>query len=61
MLCAKILVGMIFIYVGYVNFDVPDRQKRLNRFNNCATILVFLITIINVLVSGFGISTDSTT
>ncbi|XP_017492348.1 PREDICTED: ninjurin-2-like [Rhagoletis zephyria] len=54
----QVLVGAIFIYLGYINFDDTERQKRLNRYNNIATILVFLITILNVLISGFGISTE---
>ncbi len=58
LLLLQVLVGAIFIYLGYINFDDTERQKRLNRYNNIATILVFLITILNVLISGFGISTE---
>lgn len=56
----QVLVGIIFIFVGYINLDDPDRQKRLNRLNNVCTILIFIITVINVFIAGFGISTEAT-
>ena len=52
----KILVGMLFVSIGTSDFNDLARQRRLNFFNNMATIAVFLITIINILIAGFGLS-----
>nr|XP_027205315.1 ninjurin-2-like [Dermatophagoides pteronyssinus] len=50
----EVLVGIIFIYLGYHNIEHEQRQKRLNNLNNITTILVFIITVINVFISGFA-------
>ena len=52
----KILVGILFVSIGTSDFNDLTRQRRLNLFNNTATIAVFLITIINILIAGFGLS-----
>ncbi|OTF83817.1 Ninjurin-1-like protein [Euroglyphus maynei] len=52
----QVLVGILFIYLGYHNIDNKQQQKRLNNLNNITTILVFIITVINVFISGFGIN-----
>lgn len=57
----QVIVGTLFIVVGYINFNDTNKQKRLNYMNNIATILVFIITVINVFIAGFGIGSDATT
>ncbi|XP_075679021.1 ninjurin-2-like isoform X2 [Dermatophagoides pteronyssinus] len=54
----QVLVGIIFIYLGYHNIEHEQRQKRLNNLNNITTILVFIITVINVFISGFAYEND---
>nr|XP_046918093.1 ninjurin-2-like isoform X1 [Dermatophagoides farinae] len=50
----QVLVGIVFIYLGYNNLENEQRQKRLNNLNNLTTILVFIITVVNVFISGFA-------
>lgn len=54
----QVLVGVLFIYQGLINLNEPNRQKRLNIINNLSTIMVFVITVINVFISGFGFGND---
>ncbi|KAH9528411.1 hypothetical protein DERF_002360 [Dermatophagoides farinae] len=54
----QVLVGIVFIYLGYHNLENEQRQKRLNNLNNLTTILVFIITVVNVFISGFGINNN---
>uniref|UniRef100_A0A834VA89 Ninjurin-2 n=2 Tax=Sarcoptes scabiei TaxID=52283 RepID=A0A834VA89_SARSC len=54
----QVLVGVLFIYLGYHNLENEDRQKRLNKMNNVTTIIVFIITVINVFIAGFGINNE---
>lgn len=55
----QVIVGAIFVLVGYINFNDQNRQKRLNLFNNIASIFVLIITVINVLIGGFGLNFDN--
>ena len=45
--------------MGYIDLNEPRRQRKLNIINNIATIAVFIITIINILIAGFGINSSS--
>ena len=51
-------MGAIFVIIGYINFNDENKQKRLNLMNNIATVFVFIITVVNVLIAGFGLNFD---
>ena len=53
--CLQVIVGVLFLVIGGLNInDVPD-QKTANFLNDVIVVLVFLITLVNVIISGFGI------
>ena len=54
----QVIVGAIFVLVGYINFNDENKQRRLNIMNNIATVFVFVITVVNVLIAGFGLNFD---
>ena len=51
----QIIVGTLCIYLGYGNIHNENRQKRMVFINNTVTYLTFLITVLNVIISGLGI------
>ncbi len=53
-------MGGLFVFIGYMNFNDESKQRRLNIMNNSATVFVFLITVINVLIAGFGFNFNDT-
>lgn len=57
----QLLVGCLFVLVGYLDLNDPDKQRKLNSMNNVATVSVFLITMINILIAGFGINVSPMT
>lgn len=55
-LFAQVMVGCLFVAMGYIDLNEERRQRKLNFINNTATIAVFIITIINILIAGFGLN-----
>ena len=57
----QVIVGILFIVVGGLNINDEDDQHRANIMNDVIVILIFLITLINIVINGFGIrATDET-
>jgi hypothetical protein len=53
-------VGGLFVIIGYINFNDESKQRILNIMNNSASVFVFFITVINVLIAGFGFNFNDT-
>merc|ERR1712130_274658 len=56
----QVLVGVLFLILGGLDINDPDHQKTADILNNTATVVVFLITILNVVISGFNIQHTET-
>uniref|UniRef100_UPI003AAA8694 ninjurin-1-like n=1 Tax=Centroberyx gerrardi TaxID=166262 RepID=UPI003AAA8694 len=54
-LCLQITVGVLLIFI--VRWNLNDEQKhwRLNIMENLATGLVFIIVVVNVFITAFGV------
>merc|ERR1712037_463365 len=59
--CLVVLVGILFLILGGLDINDADHQKTANILNNTATVVVFLITLLNVVISGFNIQHTETT
>jgi len=57
----QVLLGILFLIVGGLDINEQEHQKTADILNNTATVLVFIITFINVVISGFGINHTNTT
>ena len=49
------MVGICFLFIGSLNINKPKSQRMADILNNLITIQVFIITVINVVISSFGI------
>jgi hypothetical protein len=56
----QIIVGILFLIIGGMNINDEVKVKTAEILNDVITILVFLITVINVVINSFGMrSTDA--
>ena len=53
--CLQVIVGVLFLVIGGLNINDEPDQKTANILNDVIVVLVFLITLVNVIISGFGI------
>ncbi|XP_022650336.1 ninjurin-2-like isoform X3 [Varroa jacobsoni] len=51
----QILVGAFIVLVGTVNLNKEKNHFRANVLNNMVTIFIFMITVINIIISAFGL------
>lgn len=55
----QMFVGILFIIIGSMNINRNNEQKAAIILNDVILVLVFLITILNVMISAFGIEHSS--
>ena len=48
-------MGILFLVIGGMNINDEPDQKVADILNDAITVLVFLITLVNVIINGFGI------
>ncbi|CAI5786329.1 ninjurinninjurin-2 [Podarcis lilfordi] len=48
-------IGILLIIIARMNLNDVTKQQRLNLLNNIATILVFIIVIVNIFITAFGV------
>lgn len=53
--CVQVFVGVLFILLGSLNINRTADQRAANLLNNLSLVIVFVITLVNVIISGFGI------
>lgn len=51
---AQVVVGIIFIALGRLNINLAGDRRRADMLNNVSVIIIFLVTVVNVLVTAFG-------
>lgn len=54
-ICFQVIVGILFLVVGGLNINDEPDQNTADIINNVIVVLIFLITLVNVIISGFGI------
>merc|ERR1712083_1069890 len=57
----QVLVGILFLILGGLDINDPEHQKTANILDNTSTVVVFIITLLNVVISGFNIQHTETT
>lgn len=50
----QIVVGMLLIFLGRWNVNFRSEHRKCDMANNLVVILIFLITVVNVMISSFG-------
>ena len=56
----QVLLGLLFLILGGLDINEDEHQKSANILNNTATVVVFIITLINAIISGFGVQHTDT-
>lgn len=51
----QVVVGILLIFIVRYDLNDPNKQSRLNHLNNLATGMVFLIVIVNIFITAFGV------
>lgn len=50
----QVVVGIIFIVLGRLNINFTQDRRKADMMNNASVILIFLVTVVNVLITAFG-------
>ncbi|XP_022594978.1 ninjurin-1-like [Seriola dumerili] len=51
----QLTVGVLLIFIVRWNLNDEQKQWRLNTMENLATVLVFIIVVVNVFITAFGV------
>ena len=51
----QLIIGILLIFMGRYNVTKEHHAEKANRLNNFVVLGVFLITVVNVFISAFGI------
>ncbi|XP_067854825.1 ninjurin-1 [Heptranchias perlo] len=54
-LLLQIIVGILLLFIVKYDLNDPRKQARLDLLNNITTSLVFIIVIVNILITAFGV------
>lgn len=54
-LLIQITTGLTLLFLGSLNMNKPQNQKLANILNNVVTGFIFIISVVNVIISSFGI------
>ncbi|XP_041802083.1 ninjurin-1-like [Chelmon rostratus] len=58
-LCLQVTVGVLLIFIVRLNLNDEQKHWRLNLMENVATGLVFMIVVVNVFITAFGVHTPN--
>ncbi|XP_068107830.1 ninjurin-1 [Hyperolius riggenbachi] len=54
-LILQIVVGVLLIFIVKFDLNDPNKHTKLDKLNNAATALVFIIVVVNVFITAFGV------
>ena len=52
------MVGILFLVVGGLNINEEKHHRNANILNNTATVVVFIITFLNIVMGAFGLDSS---
>merc|ERR1711915_262344 len=52
----QVIVGVLFLILSGLNINDQEHQKTADILNSTTTAFVFIITIINIIINGFGLN-----
>ena len=50
----QVAVGILFLVIGGLNINKDHSQRTADILNNVIVVLIFLITLVNIVINGFG-------
>ncbi|RXG71347.1 Ninjurin-1 [Armadillidium vulgare] len=50
-----VLVGILFLIIGIIDINEPENHFSANILNNIAVVLIFIISVMNIIINAFGI------
>lgn len=50
----QIVIGVMFIALGRLNINYGQDRRKADMINNVSVIVIFLVTVTNVLITAFG-------
>jgi len=54
----QVLVGIVIIILGMMNLNKDKHHFRANLLNNMVTIFIFVICVVNIIISAFGMKSS---
>lgn len=51
----QVLVGILYVVIGGLNINKENNQQAASILNDVILLLVFITSILNIVISGFGI------
>jgi len=51
----QVLVGILFLVIGGMSINEHPNHRTANILNDVIVVLIFIITVVNIIISGFGI------
>uniref|UniRef100_A0A8C4QLF8 Ninjurin 2 n=1 Tax=Eptatretus burgeri TaxID=7764 RepID=A0A8C4QLF8_EPTBU len=51
----QVIVGVLLVFIVKSDVTNPDKQHRVDTINNIATGLVFVIVVVNIFITAFGV------
>ena len=51
----QLVVGILFLVIGGMDINKKPSQRTADILNNVIVVIIFLITVVNVIINGFGI------
>ncbi|CAI9609674.1 unnamed protein product [Staurois parvus] len=55
----QVVVGILLIFIVKYDLNNPARHALLDKLENAATALVFIIVIVNILITAFGVQNSA--
>ncbi|XP_077308221.1 ninjurin-1 [Lithobates pipiens] len=55
----QVIVGILLIFIVKYDLNNPARHALLDKLENAATVLVFVIVIVNILITAFGVQNSA--
>ncbi|XP_049777902.1 ninjurin-2-like isoform X3 [Schistocerca nitens] len=55
----QVLVGVVFLVIGGLNINKERDRRAADILNDISLVLVFIVSVINVIISGFGMEDSS--
>ena len=56
----QITSGISLLFIGTLNINKEEDTRRADRINNIITLQIFLVTVVNVIISSFGLEHSAT-
>ena len=53
------MAGILFLVVGSLNINEEKHHRMANILNNTATVVVFIITFLNIVMGAFGLDSSA--